>query len=138
MRCRAITLLNKRCRCKVLYDNFCYIHMRIYHIESIVKIQSTWRSYITRRKIKNLYINLPYELQNLVLYFMREDHRVSQINKTYINIYNNKICKLNLSLSELYYQYQTIYTMDFQDYLDQKIQIIDKIKYFKYRISEIS
>lgn len=138
MRCTAKTLLNRRCRCKSLYSNLCYTHIKKYHLDIITKIQSTWRSYLTRRRIKNLFISLPHELQNLVLYFMREDHRISQLHKSYINIYNNKICRMNLCLSELYYHYQTIYSLDFEEYIERKIRITDKIKYYKSRISEIT
>jgi len=138
MRCKAITVLHKRCKCKSLYTNFCYTHAKKYYLGIIIKIQSSWRSYLTRKKIKNLFINLPHELQNLVLYFMREDHRISQLHKSYITIYNNKICRMNLCLSELYYHYQTIYSLNFEEYLERKIIIIDKIKYYKNRISEIT
>lgn len=138
MRCKATTLLNKRCRCKSLYSNLCYIHIKKYHSDNITKIQSVWRSYLTRRRIKNLFVNLPHELQNLVLYFMREDHMISHLHKSYINIYNNKICRMNICLSELYYHYQTIYSLDFEDYIERKIRIIDKIKYYEARISEIT
>ena len=138
MRCKAVTLLNRKCRCKSLYNNLCFTHCKQYHNDTLIKIQSVWRSYLTRKKINNLFIKLPHELQNLVLYFMREDHRFSQLHKSYITIYNNKICKLNICLSELYYHYQTIYTMDFEEYLERKKRIINTIKYYKKRISEIT
>lgn len=138
MRCTAKTLLNRRCKCKALYSNLCYTHIKKYHSDSIIKIQSVWRSYLTRRRIKNLFVSLPHELQNLVLYFMREDRRISQLHKSYINIYNNKICRMNLCLSELYYHYQTIYSLDFEEYIERKIRITDKIKYYKNRINEIT
>lgn len=138
MRCTTKTLLNKKCKCKALYSNLCYIHFKKYHSDSITKIQAVWRSFLTRRRIKNLFVSLPHELQNLVLYFMREDHRISQLHKSYINIYNNKICRMNLYLSELYYHYQTIYSLDFEEYIERKIRITDKIKYYKNRINEIT
>lgn len=138
MRCKATTITNRRCRCKSLYNNLCYIHFKKYHLDSIIKIQSVWRSYLTRRRIKNLFVSLPHELQNLVLYFTREDHRISQLHKSYITIYNNKICRMNMCLSELYYHYQTIYSLDFEEYIERKIRITDKIKYYKSRISEIT
>lgn len=138
MRCKAITIINRRCRCKSLYNNLCYIHFKKYHLDSIIKIQSAWISYLTRRRIKNLFVSLPHELQNLVLYFIREDHMISQLHKSYITIYNNKICRMNMCLSELYYHYQTIYSLDFEEYIERKIRITDKIKYYKSRISEIT
>lgn len=138
MRCKAITLLNRRCRCKSLYNNLCYTHIKKYHSDTITKIQSVWRSYLTRRRIKNLFVCLPHELQTLVLYFMREDHRISHLHKSYINIYNNKIDRMNRSLSELYYDYLTIYLLDFDEYIERKIRITDKIKYYNARISEIT
>ena len=44
MRCKAITLLNRRCRCKSLYNNLCYIHVKKYNSDSIInkfKVGST-------------------------------------------------------------------------------------------------
>lgn len=138
MRCKAITQLDKRCRRKSLYNNFCYTHFKKYNTNNIIKIQSVWRSFLTRKKIKNLFIDLPHELQNLVLYFMREEHRISQLYKSYINIYNNKICRLNSRLAELYYNYQTIQTMEFDEYKEIKINIVNNIIYYKMRINEIT
>lgn len=138
MRCKAITLQNRKCRCRSLYNNCCFKHFKKYNISKIVKVQSVWRSFLTRKKINALFINLPHELQNLVLYFMREDHRISQLHKSYKIIYNNKICRMNICLSELYYHYQTVYSMDFEEYIDRKIRIVDKINYYKNRISEIT
>ena len=138
MRCTAITILNKRCKCKFLYNSLCYTHFKKYNINSIIKIQSVWRSFLTRKKINNLFINLPHELQNLVLYFIREDYRISRLHKSYIAIYNKKINIMNLRLSELYFHYQTIYSMEFEEYLERKILIKEKILYYKDRINEIT
>lgn len=101
---------------------------------SLVKIQATWRSHITQTKIKNLYVNLPRELQIMVLEFMRKDIKLANLYKSYSKIYYNKICRLNIYLSNLYYHFQIICTLDFEDYIDAKIIIKDKIEYYKYRL----
>lgn len=137
MRCKATTLLNKKCKCKSLYYNFCHVHFKKYCSKFIINIQSTWRSYLTRKRIKNLFIDLPNELQKLVIYFMEEDYRISQFHRSCINIYNNKICKMNKYLSESYYYYQNFF-YDFEEYLELKKTITDKIKYYKNRINEIT
>ena len=102
-----------------------------------IKIQAVWRSYYKRKKINMLFVNLPHDLQNLVLYFMRKEQRQINLHKSYAKIYYNKIYKLNIGLSELYYHYQTIYSMDFEDYISRKIIITDKITYYKIRLNEI-
>jgi len=137
MKCAATTSSNKRCKCKAVYSKLCHTHIRMYYSDQITKIQSVWRSYLTRRRLKVLFIGLPRELQNLVLYFMRKDHRISQLHKSYLTVYKNKIHNMGLSLSYLSYHYQTLYTMEYPEYLEWKIKITDKIKYLEKRISEI-
>lgn len=138
MRCKATTVMNKKCRCKSLYNNVCFIHFKKYNTYNIIKIQSVWRSFLTRKKINTLFINLPNELQNLVLYFMRENYRILRLYKSYTNIYNNKISRMNTRLSYLYYHYQTIYSMEPEEYIKKKRKIINKINYYKNRISELA
>ena len=47
--------------------NYCIIHTKLLFNKCAITIQKLWRSYRTRTKINNLYINLPTELQQQVL-----------------------------------------------------------------------
>lgn len=138
MKCSCMTTFNRRCKNKTLYNRMCFIHFKKYYSNYIIKIQSIWRSHLTRKKIKSLYINLPSEIQNIVVYFMREEYRADKLRKSYSKIYYTKIHNLEYKLSSLYFHYQTTFSYDFEDYIDQKIKIKDKINYFRSRINEIT
>ena len=59
---------------------------------SIIKIQSTWKSYKSRRIINNILIKLPCDLQFIILNFIRFDWYVQFIYiPSIIKIYNNRL-----------------------------------------------
>ena len=138
MRCLAMTQFNRRCKKTSLCNKMCFIHFNKYYSEYIIKIQSFWRSRLTRKKIKSLYINLPREIQNIVLYFMRKEHYKNMLYKSFSKIYSVKICNLERKLCNLYYHFQTVYSYDFEEYMLLKIKIKDKINYFRSRLNEIT
>ena len=133
-----MTRLNRKCKNSSTYNKICFIHCKKYYFNYIIKIQSIWRSHIVRKKLTNLFINLPNEIQNIVLYYMREEYYKHSLYKSYANIYQGKIYKLEQELCQLFYQFQTIYSYDFDVYILEKIKIKDKINYFKSRLNEIT
>lgn len=86
-RCQCKTLNNKVCKLnhKFIIENrrVCYVHARAIYNSQILKIQSVYKGYIARKKLEKLYYNLPNEIQNKVLYYLREPY--------YLNKYNNSI-----------------------------------------------
>ena len=97
-----ITINNKK---------YCWSHSNMIYRKSSEKIQSTFRSYICRKKIKNLFIDLPIEIKNIICYYIREEYYYTcYINKC-TNILNNKINKINLDIINIYnnnnIEYQT-------------------------------
>ena len=68
------TRKKRKCKCKPLFNidghRYCNIHARIIYNHSVIIIQKIWRSYRTNLKLKNLYFNLPTELQQKVLYYL--------------------------------------------------------------------
>jgi len=115
----------------------CFMHFKKYYSNYIIKIQSIWRSHRIREKIKSLYINLPREIQNIVLYFMREEYRSHKFRESCSKIYYTKIHKLEYQLASLYFHYQNNF-YEFEDYIYQKIKINDEITYFRSRLNEIT
>ena len=96
-----ITINNKK---------YCWSHSNMIYRKSSEKIQSTFRSYICRKKIKNLFIDLPIEIKNIICYYIREEYYYTcYINKC-TTILNNKINKINLDIINIYnnnIEYQT-------------------------------
>ena len=59
---KCITIVNKQ--------NICLHHFNIYYKRYILLIQKTYKGYITRKKLKILFNNLPRDLQQIVLYYI--------------------------------------------------------------------
>lgn len=93
-RCQSITQSGTVCRvrkCTIYKINgkyHCRIHFNYNFVKFIIIIQKYWRSYYCRKKVNNIYKHLPYDLQQKIIWHMRED-------KYYINLTQsiNKIIK---------------------------------------------
>lgn len=96
-RCSAFVIDNttkrtRKCKLHRHFRGVCYIHVREIYRDSAVIIQKMWRGFQKRTKLKNLYYELPKELQMNVMRYVREDH---YIEKKWIpsicRIYQNRI-----------------------------------------------
>lgn len=94
MRCHVFvtdsgTLRPRYCKYKAKFllanSSYCHIHGAIYFNKYCIKIQSIWKGYKTRKKLKNLFLNLPRDIQRIIIYKISEDQ--------YFNNYYNKIKK---------------------------------------------
>lgn len=93
-RCQCSTKEGYICKVKKLnlYDinnkYYCRIHFNYNFVKFIIIIQKYWRSYYCRKKVNNIYKHLPDDLQEKIVWYMRED-------KYYINLTRtiNKIIK---------------------------------------------
>ena len=106
----------ERCECKNITNNkichnksrnimilnnkrICNFHYWYYHNIYSIIIQKYYKGYKQRKLIKNIYINLPIDLQKHIIYFIRQDHYY----KRYKLIINKIIePKLSTLISELY------------------------------------
>jgi len=88
-----ITINNKK---------YCWSHSNMIYRKSSEKIQSTFRSYICRKKLKNLFIDLPIEIRNHICYYIRQDHYYKRYINKCTTILNNKINKINLDFINIY------------------------------------
>ena len=75
-------LNNKRC---------CNIHMNFYTKKYATLIQSCYRGYRKRKYLNNVYINLPDDIQNRILYFTRLDFYLNKLNIKLQLLVTNKI-----------------------------------------------
>ena len=70
----------------------------------VIMIQSMYRGYLIRRKVK-IYKNLPPDLWYRVLYYMRYQHYIQhQFKDSVLNIYDNKILDCDSDIIELHVQ----------------------------------
>ena len=86
----------------------------------IIKIQKTFRGYLYRKKLKNLYIDLPDDIQKRVIYFFRQSH--------YYNRFKLKINKIIEFKISIYLDVSKLVLSDgFFNYLNYLINNKDKI-----------
>ena len=51
--------------------HICLHHFNIIYKKYLLKIQKIYKGYIVRKKLNNLFYNLPKDIQNIVLYYIR-------------------------------------------------------------------
>ena len=55
-----------------LYKNkyYCINHSKLFFNNYVIIIQKIYKGYRTRKKLKNLYYNLPSDIQNIIIYYI--------------------------------------------------------------------
>jgi len=117
MRCNYNNFCNKPIFSKSLC--LCCNHLILTHNNSILNIQKTFRGYKTRKKIKNIYIKLPSDIQDIILYFINLPIYYTNYYKKIRNIVNKKTKEL------LYYDYTSDNKLSI-DYISKCFYYINK------------
>ena len=141
----------QRCQCKNISNNktclhksknifiinnkrYCKLHMNYYNHKYATLIQSVYRGYKKRQYLKNIYIKLPNDIQNHILYFVKKDFYIKELNKK-LNIilskkFNNYFSQFN---KNLYIDKNNNYTLLIYLAENQKYIIHIFKLYMKYR-----
>lgn len=99
LRCCSLTVKNKRCSNKKYKEDICYIHYKNKCNKFVIMIQKIWNSFRCRKKLKNLYYNLPIEIKDRVLYYMRYNHNIIyKFLPVYNTIIRSKLHNLSIDL----------------------------------------
>lgn len=69
---------------------YCKNHSLLFFNKSIIKIQKIYRAFIIRKKLKNIFYNLPQEIQHKILFFVNENIYIRKYNNTIRKIINKK------------------------------------------------
>jgi len=99
------TKRTRKCKLHKHFRNYCYIHSTLIFYNTAEIIQKFWRGFYARKKLNNLFYNLPRELQFHVMKYVREDHYIEKkwipsVVKIYKNRLSiNKYIEKNLDLS---------------------------------------
>ena len=112
-------LLCKR-KFKFIINNkkYCGQHLSLFYKKEILKIQSIYRGYKSRKLINNIYLRLPCDLQRKIIFKVRENflikkHHYDVISKTIynkfnlINIFPNLENIYNMLLDDHFMNYST-------------------------------
>jgi hypothetical protein len=106
-----------KCQCSILYKSkyrkckgnvyfiynnqyYCWNHSIKLFSKKIIKIQSLFRGRQCRKKINNLFIKLPKDIQNIVCYYIRQEHYYNKYITLCNNIINNKIHEIDKLILE--------------------------------------
>ena len=96
-RCRhnVIDDLTKRkrlCKKNKKYLDYCCIHSNKVYNKYVIKIQSVYRAYHVRKKLK-IFNKLPRDLQRNILYYVNENIYNKRYNKSVANVIYNRCIK---------------------------------------------
>ena len=98
MRCQCKTNQNKRCKLTANFAfaniSLCYIHAKKLYNSQVSLIQSVYRGYICRKKLKTLFYPLPDEIKDIVLKHMREEYYITNYNKSINKILKKRVDNL--------------------------------------------
>ena len=101
-----------RCKCKNMYNNkicknkftnpcnifnntlMCLFHYKYYSENYALIIQKYYKGYKIRKKIKNIYIKLPDDLQEKISYIINREHYYKKYKKLVAKLVINKIVNL--------------------------------------------
>ena len=84
-----------KCKNSVTFNfpkgNYCWIHANKLFKKYAVNIQKIYRAYNIHKTLKNIYYNLPRDIQKNILYFVREQYYTKKYNTSIIKILVNKL-----------------------------------------------
>lgn len=138
----SINNINNKRKCKNRYcfiienTKLCKIHTKLLYNNYVIFIQKNYRGYMCRNKLKNIYNKLPRDLQEHILYFVRQDLSYKRYKNIIFNYFKNKYNNLKylMDINSLYlitrediYPLDSIYLLYYNT-----INILDN--YFKTHI----
>ena len=96
----------RKCKLNRHFHEYCYIHVNVLFKKCATNIQKNWRGFYCRKKLNNLFYNLPQDLQCHVMKYVRKDHYLEKKwIPSIINVYKKRICyydSLDQGLRNLY------------------------------------
>lgn len=98
IRCKCKTNQNRRCKLKASFEfanlSLCYLHAKKLYNSQTCLIQSIYRGFLCRKKLKTIFYPLPYEIRDIVLKYMREEYYTNNYNKSINKILEKRVDKL--------------------------------------------
>ena len=119
--CKNVNKLTCKNRQKVFLNinkiRTCNFHIKTLYINKIIKIQKIYKGFRARKKLNNIYKNLPNDLQYLIKYFMNI-HLYEKRKEDKIKIIiNRNISSFNIEMINLF-NFNSIYLDQFLKYED--------------------
>ena len=134
LKCSRFKFNNKKCHkdsfMVIKNNSYCLNHSLLLYNKYVLIIQKNYRGHRGRRYLRNIFYKLPPELQELVIYYINDNHYKKKylyrlthtvINNTF-NLHNYKNSDEKLSIKYLYNCYKLYY----------KYHLIVPINYLKH------
>lgn len=83
----------------------CMFHFNYYAKHAIIIIQKHYRGYKCRKYLNNFYKKLPFDVQKIINFYIREDHYTERYNKAIKKIVTKKINSFNEFMYNNTFQY---------------------------------
>lgn len=116
--CDPITKRWRMCKKSKFYSNFCWNLYNLKFYDKIVKIQSAWRSYKVRRKVKNIVKKVPEDVRSIILQYVQKEFYDELKEALYFfYMYVNRSRKLEEKIENLFTRYMN-YEMSYIDYVN--------------------
>lgn len=90
-------------------NSYCLNHAMLLYNRYAVLIQSHYRGYKARRKLTNIFYNLPTDLQHIIIGYISEAHYIQKYTKTIQNIIEKK----NYDFHNFYFQQNNKLSIDY-------------------------
>jgi hypothetical protein len=95
------TKRNRLCKLPNKFNGICHVHLKHYgYPQAATKIQAIWKGYRSRTKVSKLFVNLPSEIQDIVLGHMMTNYNIFKLNRAYKNVYFIKLVKIRTELNQ--------------------------------------
>ena len=96
MRCKCDTIKGNICKnpssVEIKNKPICWVYLNQLYLTYTLIIQKSWKGYKSRRIFKNIFKNLPYDLQRKVIFHIREPLLIEKYQHNAIkNVLNNKL-----------------------------------------------
>lgn len=126
--CDPITKRWRMCKKSKFYSNFCWNHSNLKFYDKIVKIQSAWRSYKVRKKVKNIVKKVPEDVRSIILQYVQKEFYDELKEALYFfYMYVNRSRKLEEKIENLFTRYMNnemshINYVNMVNFLERKYQ----------------
>lgn len=122
------TKRSRKCKLYKHFREYCYIHAQVIYKKCAIVIQKIWRGFYARKKLENLFYNLPRELQSHVMKYVRNDHYIEKHwIPSVLKIYKNRLFQCHTLKKDLNFLYAS-HNIDGGEYQQHLYYLLRKEK----------
>lgn len=85
-------------------NNFCFIHAQKILSDQAIFIQKIQRGRRCRELLEKIYKKVPFEIQNIISEYLKEEYYIEKANKSFLQILTKKFLHISNIIQKLFYQ----------------------------------